>query len=222
MNVLVLGGGIGGLCLAHGLQKAGIGVTVYEKGPKRADPQWLQGYQIHINPEGAAALQYCLPPPLWERLLANACVPSAAFQVLTERMEPIAVVKSELMNGSSHVPIVRATLRQVLLDGLEGVMQFHKEFVRYELTQAGRVTAVFADGTAAVGDVLVGADGSRSGVRRQYLPHARVEDTGIVGAACRQPIGNGASETSGYTADQHLAVHAFVYDRDAIHPQAGG
>ena len=56
------------------------------------------------------------------RLVANACVPSAAFQVLTERMNSVAVVEAELMNGSSHVPMVRTTLRQLLLEGL--VMSF--------------------------------------------------------------------------------------------------
>lgn len=111
LNVIVIGGGMGGLCLAHGLRKAGVSVTVYERGPKRVDPHWLHGYQIHINPNGARALQDCLPAPLWTKLLNNACVPSAAFQVLTEQMNPIAVVEAELMNGSSHVPIVRTAHR---------------------------------------------------------------------------------------------------------------
>jgi hypothetical protein len=37
--------------------------------------------------------------------------------------------------------------------------------------------------------MLVGADGTGSNVRKQYLPLARIVDTGIVGAACRLPIG---------------------------------
>ncbi len=34
MRVMIIGGGIGGLCLAHGLQKAGINVTVFERQVK--------------------------------------------------------------------------------------------------------------------------------------------------------------------------------------------
>ena len=176
------------MCLAQGLRKAGISVAVYEQGPRHADPHWLQGYQIHINPSGSRALQDCLLPAVWDTLVANACIPNAGFQVLTEQMEEIAFVEPEIMDGRSHVPIVRATLREVLLEGLEEVVNFGKKFTHYERTPNGKVTAFFKDGTIAVGDVLVGADGTSSKVRKQYLPHAQIVDTGIIGAACRLPI----------------------------------
>jgi 2-polyprenyl-6-methoxyphenol hydroxylase-like FAD-dependent oxidoreductase len=188
LHVNIIGGGIGGLCLAQGLRKAGIGVAVYEKGPRHADPHWLQGYQIHINPSGSAALQDCLSPPVWETLVAASCVPNAGFQVLTEQMKEIVFVEPEMMGGTSHVPIVRSTPREVLLEGLEDVVKFGREFSHYERTPNGKVTAFFKEGTSAVGDVLVGADGTGSKVRKQYLPQAQIVDTGIVGAAARLPI----------------------------------
>jgi len=40
--------------------------------------------------------------------------------------------------------------------------------------------ALIIGGTSATGDVLVAADGASSAVRQQYLPHARVNDAGIV------------------------------------------
>jgi 2-polyprenyl-6-methoxyphenol hydroxylase-like FAD-dependent oxidoreductase len=210
-NVIVIGGGIGGLCLAQGLRKAGIDVAVYEKGPRRADPHWLQGYQIHINPHGSKALQECLPPAVWDTLVASACVPSAAFQVLTERMKEIAFAEAEIMDGASHVLIVRATLRQVLLEGLERVIHFGKAFSHYERTPDGQVTALFEDGTMAAGDVLVGADGTGSHVRRQYLPNAQIVDTGIVGAAGRLPI-NAASRS-------HLPEHLLTRLTSVVPPK---
>jgi len=111
---------------------------VYEKGPKRADPQWLQGYQIHISPSGSRALQECLPPAVWDNLTANACVPNAGFQVLTEQMKKIAFVEPEITDGTSHVPIVRSTLREVLLEGLDDAVNFGKEFIRYEQMPDGK------------------------------------------------------------------------------------
>ena len=47
------------------------------------------------------------------------------------------------------------TLRQVLLTGLEDVVHFDKTFTRYEQRDDGTVTAHFADGTSATGDLLV-------------------------------------------------------------------
>ena len=38
-HVLVIGGGIGGLCLAQGLRGAGVSVAVYERTRVRTD--WL-------------------------------------------------------------------------------------------------------------------------------------------------------------------------------------
>jgi 2-polyprenyl-6-methoxyphenol hydroxylase-like FAD-dependent oxidoreductase len=77
--------------------------------------------------------------------------------------------------------VSRMTLRQVLLTGVEDVVHFDKVFSRFEQHPDGQVTAFFEDGTSATGDVLVAADGSNSRVRRQYLPHAKLVDTGLVG-----------------------------------------
>jgi 2-polyprenyl-6-methoxyphenol hydroxylase-like FAD-dependent oxidoreductase len=66
-----------------------------------------------------------------------------------------------------------------LLAGLDDRVHFDKSFSRYEESPDGRVTAFFEDGTSAAGDVLVGADGGNSRVRRQFLPHADRVDTGI-------------------------------------------
>jgi 2-polyprenyl-6-methoxyphenol hydroxylase-like FAD-dependent oxidoreductase len=206
LHVNIIGAGIGGLCLAQGLHRDGIAAAVYEKGPRRADPHWFQGYQIHINPSGSRALQDCLPPTVWETLIAASCVPNAGFQVLTEQMKEIAFVEPEVMNGTSHVPIVRSTLREVLLEGLDGIVNFEKEFDHYERRPDGKVTAFFNDGTAAVGDVLVGADGTGSKVRRQYLPQAQIVDTGIVGAASRLPISNAGMQLPGHLLSRLTSV----------------
>ena len=60
--------------------------------------------------------------------------------------------------------------------------------IRYEETPDGRVVAHFDDGSSAVGDILVGADGGNSNVRAQFLPHAERVETGIVGIAGKVPL----------------------------------
>lgn len=46
----------------------------------------------------------------------------------------------------------------------------------------------FADGTNETADIVVGADGGNSRVRKQYLPHAERVDTGITTVAGKFPL----------------------------------
>jgi 2-polyprenyl-6-methoxyphenol hydroxylase-like FAD-dependent oxidoreductase len=63
----------------------------------------------------------------------------------------------------------RQPLRQLLLAGLADRVHCGKAFTHYERHDEGTVTAFFADGGSATGQVLVAADGARSVVRTQYL-----------------------------------------------------
>jgi 2-polyprenyl-6-methoxyphenol hydroxylase-like FAD-dependent oxidoreductase len=81
--------------------------------------------------------------------------------------------------GSGHLAVNRRTLRQILLSGLDKSVHYGAQFTHYTTTGSGAVTAHFADGTRATGDVLIGADGVNSAVRKQHLPQARVVDAGL-------------------------------------------
>ena len=74
-------------------------------------------------------------------------------------------------------PVDRLTLREVLAAGLDGRIAFGHELARYEAGDGG-VRLHFAGGSSADADLLIGADGVRSAVRRQYLPDAEPADTG--------------------------------------------
>ncbi|MDP9372288.1 MAG: FAD-dependent monooxygenase [Chloroflexota bacterium] len=185
-HVLIIGGGIGGLCLAQGLQRAGVSAAVYERDRTRADR--LQGYRIHINPAGSRALHACLPPDLYETFVATCGKSGDGFTFLTEQLEELLFIGADGAGAApdpveSHKSVSRITLRQVLLAGLGDMVRFDKTFTRYEEAPDGRITARFADGTAANGDVLVAADGANSRVRRQFLPHAERVDTGVLAIA---------------------------------------
>lgn len=192
MHVLVVGGGLGGLCLAQGLRKAGVSVAVYERDRTRTDR--LQGYRIHIAPMGAAALHECLPPELFDAFVATTGKSGDGFTFLTEQLTPLLRTTAEDFGGTggdpadSHHSVSRITLRQVLLAGLGDAVHFDKKFQRYAERPDGTIVAYFEDGTEAVGDVLVGADGGNSRVRRQRLPDAQRIDTGIIGIAGKLPL----------------------------------
>jgi len=185
-HVVIIGGGIGGLTLAQGLNKSGVSVAVYERDGTSTDR--VQGYRVHINPTGSVALHECLPPHLFDAFAGTCGKPSKGIRFVTERGKVLLAVNE--LNAperfdpiAQHRSVSRITLRQVLLSGLEGVVHFGKAFVRYEESRSGRIVAHFQDGTTADGDVLVAADGGASRVRRQFLPQAERIDTGILGIA---------------------------------------
>ncbi|MBQ1024652.1 NAD(P)/FAD-dependent oxidoreductase [Micromonospora sp. C95] len=187
-HVLVIGAGTGGLCLAHGLRRAGIGVEVYER--HRARGEGLLGYRVGIGPTGSRALRDCLPPELFEIYLATCARSPRYFNVLSEKMRHTASfpLRPDTHPVDTERSVARMTLRQVLLTGLADVVHFDRTFTRYEQHDDGTVTAHFADGSTATGDLLVAADGTHSAVRRQYLPHAVIRDAGTVNIATRVPL----------------------------------
>ncbi|HEY7484570.1 MAG TPA: NAD(P)/FAD-dependent oxidoreductase [Streptosporangiaceae bacterium] len=183
MHVIIIGAGTGGMCLVHGLRRAGISVAVYERDRTRRDG--LYGYRVGIDPTGNRALSECLPPELFDTFIATCARAPKYFTVTSEKLRRTAMfpLRPDTDRIESERSVSRMTLRQVLLTGMEEVVHFDKEFVRYERNDDGTVTAFFADGTSATGDVLVAADGTGSRVRRQYLPHAEIKDAGVTAVA---------------------------------------
>src|SRR5690349_15460133 len=86
-HVMIIGGGIGGLCLAQGLKRAGVSVAVYERDQTRSDR--LQGYRIHINPAGSRALHACLPPDLYAAFLQTCGKSGHGFSFLTDQFDEL-------------------------------------------------------------------------------------------------------------------------------------
>lgn len=176
-TILIIGGGLGGLCLAQGLLKANIPFHIYERDPTAS---WRpQGYRLRINGEAAAALQQNLPTHLWTRFQTTCATVELGETDINAIDASISACRAgggPALRGMLPYTCDRKVLRDILLTGLEAHMSYGKEFVRY--TQGdGLVTAHFADGSAASGSLLVGADGNRSPVRKQHLPAHKPLDT---------------------------------------------
>jgi 2-polyprenyl-6-methoxyphenol hydroxylase-like FAD-dependent oxidoreductase len=181
VRVAVAGAGLGGLCLAQGLRRAGADVTVYERDDGLAERG--QGYRLHVDARAGLALQQCLPPELLAAFQATCGQASTRLTVVSERLRVLKEVTvgdptaDHYAPGTLSTSVNRLTLREVLAGGLDDVIVPGCEVTGYDADGQG-VRVRFADGGEAEADVLVGADGVNSAVRRQYLPAAEPADTG--------------------------------------------
>jgi 2-polyprenyl-6-methoxyphenol hydroxylase-like FAD-dependent oxidoreductase len=173
MKVIVIGAGLGGLALANGLRGAGIDVAVYERDQSPLIRR--QGYRLHLSDVGIDALTSVIAQERLTAFLATAHTPSPRFV----RFDPTLEESEVLEHGGLHLSIDRQTLRDALLPDMAETITYGMRLTSFQVA-ADHVTARFNDGTTVTGDVLVGADGINSAVRRQYLPHARIVGTGLV------------------------------------------
>ena len=202
VSVIIIGAGLGGLSLAQGLRRAGIPCRVYERDESAGARK--QGYRLHISGVGDAALGEVLRPELHELFRATAGRALPHTNVYDDRLRLL----NRLEDEGTHLNVNRFTLRQILLHGQE--VAYGKRFTHYETDEDG-VTAHFADGTSARGSLLVGADGINSPVRRQYLPHARVVDAGLVHLYGRIPL---TAETRALFEPEMFAVFSMMLGPD--------
>jgi 2-polyprenyl-6-methoxyphenol hydroxylase-like FAD-dependent oxidoreductase len=189
LDTLIIGAGTGGLCLAHGLRKAGLKVRVVERD--LSPTSRLFGYRLHIGAIGNHALRECLPAENFANLVATSAKSNTAVTFLDHKLERLLSIRRPEVDRAStrsERPIGRLALRKVLLQGLEDVVEFGKTFADYTETNDGRVSVRFEDGSSTLTDILVGADCAGSRVCRQLLPHAQRIDTGIVVLSGKLPL----------------------------------
>lgn len=186
MQITIVGAGLAGTLLAQSLQQAEIDVTVYERD---AAARSGQGYRLHIAPEGDLALRACLPPELYDRVLATGGKRGSGWRVLDPKLNLVQetlVPESPVEETTGrHLTVDRFTLREILLTGVD--VRYGAAFDRFELVGDG-VRVHLADGGAADADLLVAADGTYSRVRAQLLPDAEVTETGQAEIFGRTPL----------------------------------
>src|SRR5262249_26833007 len=133
---MIIGGGLSGLCLAHGLLGRGGAVTVFERDAGR-DIRG-QGYRLTIDDTGSEALRVCLPERNYQfiRATAGRAGKTGAFVILDERVRDLMRFSFDLEDrerrGYITGQVDRGVLRNALLSGLEDQTWFGKTFTSYE------------------------------------------------------------------------------------------
>ncbi|MBE1589618.1 FAD-dependent monooxygenase [Nonomuraea angiospora] len=159
MDVLVIGAGVGGLAVARELLAAGHQVRVYEQAPARrtggkAMLIWSNGNAVlndlGIGLDGVGArIDRIDALTAGGRLRTSMDIAHAAGRF-----------------GFETRAIPRRHLLERLADGLPGDLVRHGLACRGVIQGDGQVTATFSDGSTDRGDLLIGADGHHSVVRR--------------------------------------------------------
>ncbi|MFJ4650763.1 FAD-dependent oxidoreductase [Nocardia sp. NPDC088792] len=185
-RVLIAGGGIGGLALAQALHRDGLDVVVHERDAALRTRD--QGYRIHINPDGNAALRACLPPEVFDLVRDTSGRNTELVAAYTHRMAQVMAQTFPDPGPDFLTHVDRETFRQSLFHGLDDIVRFGRSVAGYTITESGRVRVEFAEGGTDEGDILVGADGVGSAVRKQLLPHAEPRDLGLRCIYGRMPI----------------------------------
>jgi salicylate hydroxylase len=172
LRAVVVGGGLGGIAAAVALARAGIDVQVHEQAQQLTEV----GAGVSLAPNGLRML---------ERLGAGAGVRQAGARY--------AAAQLRLWDGRTmeHEPyqftvvgqsvgIHRADLLGLLAGLLPpGAVRTGQRCTGFR-QDAGSATAVFADGTTATGDVVIGADGIHSVLQGFVVTPAEPVFSGVV------------------------------------------
>ncbi|MEU7313066.1 FAD-dependent oxidoreductase [Streptomyces sp. NPDC007083] len=174
-HALIIGGGIAGAMTAMSLHKAGISSTVYEAYRFGADDA---GAFLVLFHNGLEALRTVDVHPA----VLDVSFPAERIEMLAHTGDRVGVRPVARGGGSpgdsgtlGPRTLRRATLYRALHDEAvhRGVTIEHgKRLVSADTAPDGRVTAHFADGTRAEGDLLIGADGLHSVTRTLIDPGA--------------------------------------------------
>lgn len=180
MKAIIAGGGIGGLCAAIGLLQQGIDVEIYEQ----ADEYREVGAGIQISPNGNRALHSLGVFSALQQLSANADEKEIRLWN-TGRTWKLFSDSDEVVRkyGFPYLTVFRPDLLRVLAERVEelkpGALHLNSRCASVAQT-VEHANLYLEDGRTIQGDLLIGADGVHSRVRRALFGHDDVIFTGMV------------------------------------------
>lgn len=196
LKVIIIGAGIGGLTLAQILNSAPeIQVTCYERN--NAVDDRVVGFRVMLSGTTLGMLKRKLQSDIWAHL------------ALGIGEQPEGGEKIEFFKGSGEKMFTwdsnptrdqYSVSRWHLREGLVQQASFVRTgiaFERYEVLPNGGTRAYFSDGSTDECDLLVGADGPNSKIRKQLIPNATIKDVGMAVIYFKVPLTQRTSKLLG-------------------------
>lgn len=221
MKVIIVGGGIGGLSLALSLHHVGIESYVFESSPKVE----LPGLGISLQPIAV----FELTELGLDGKLAQVAIRTEELAYYNSYGK---LVWSELRgtrvgNQCPQYSISRGALQKILLEAVRKRLGEDHVLLGHHLSSfeqlAGKIQARFVDPNTSSdvgsyeGDLLVGADGFHSVVRRTFYPDDKPQFEGIVnfrGGLLTEPFLSG--KTMVIVGDREQRLIAFPISSNAM------
>ncbi len=169
LDVVIVGGGIGGLFAANALIAQGVNVSVYEQAPALGEV----GAGVYLTPNSVRQLQRVGLGPAVEKYGAHVGPGSRYFRDDGSLIAPVQVTDSSGWNATYGMH--RADIVEFLAAHLPaGVVKTGHQCTGFSQSDdKARVT--FANGASAEGDIVIAADGIHSTLRPfVYPPSERV------------------------------------------------
>jgi salicylate hydroxylase len=173
-DVVIVGGGIGGLFAAIALIAHGLRVSVYEQAPSLGEV----GAGVFLTPNSVRQLQRMGLGPAVENRGARVGPSSRYFRHDGAPIAPVQVTDSSGWNATFGMH--RADLVEILAAALplQAIYTGHR-CTGFE--QTGNVARVsFANGAVVEGDVVIAADGIHSELRKNVVPPSNPVFSGSV------------------------------------------
>lgn len=212
MRVLIIGAGVAGPVTAMALQEVGIDAAVFEAYPP-TDPE--VGSYLTLTANGLEALRAIDALDL----AAAIGFPTRRNVLWNQDGRRLASLPldSTLAGSVPAHTLKRSRLARVLQDEAirRGIpIEFGRRSAGAEVGPDGRVTARFEDGSTATGDLLVGADGVHSIVRRLIDPTA--PDGRYVGLTNFGGFALGAARAGGVASGVEPEAWHMIFGRRAF------
>jgi 2-polyprenyl-6-methoxyphenol hydroxylase-like FAD-dependent oxidoreductase len=217
LSIAIVGAGMGGLTAAATLRQAGFEVQVYEQAPRFA----RIGAGIQMMPNSMKVLREI---GVEERIRPLSFQPYSHLNRAWDTGELMRELPMpESLFGAPYLCMHRAELHDALRAVLpDDIIHLGRKLVGIEHGR-DRVTLIFENGTRALADAVVGADGVHSVVRDLIVgPDApihkgRIAYRAVFPAALMNGFDIGRSRTKWWGLDRHIVIYYTTSARSEIY-----